>query len=135
MAITATISVAPSTVVTEQKATAKVTISNSGAYPVNVVTIQGYALPHGASVSNYNSGVSVGVVNTGPSTNLVVPAGGDLVLNFDLKFHAPSTGVLSAGSQYYDVSANIVTDDGSNTSPTAATVTVNYVVTYPASQQ
>jgi hypothetical protein len=49
-------------------------------------------------------------------------------------FFAPSTGLLSAGSGTYDVTAYIKTSDGSYFSPTAATVTVNNI-TFPLSQQ
>ena len=135
MAITATISASPSTVVTEQKCTAIVTISNSSAFPVNVTAMNGTALPTGASGTNYNTGVAVGVINTGPSANLTIGASGSLVLTFDLKFHGPSTGYLSDGANTYSVSAIIYTDDGSVTVPTATTVTVNYAITFPEAQQ
>lgn len=128
MAMTATIALSPSTAKTEQKVTATLTISNSAGYPVNVVTAQGYALPTGAGASNYNTAVAISQIVTGPGSNLVVPAGGDLVKTFSLKFHAPSTGVEGDVVQTYSVSANIISDDGSNFAPTAATVTVNYVV-------
>lgn len=135
MAMSATIALSPSSsCVTEQKVTATLTITNSAAYQVNVTSIQGYALPTSASVSNYNSGVSVGVVNNGPNANLAVPANGSLVLTFDLKFHAPSTGTLSNGSNTYSVAALINSDDGSVFAPTAATITVNYVVSYSSAQ-
>lgn len=140
MAITATISTSPSsTAVTEQKVTASVVISNSGAFQVQVTSMEGLVKPTGSGASNYNSGVAVGVINTGPNANLTVPAAGSLTLTFDLRFHGPSTAsstnqYVGTGSNTYDVSAVVYTDDGSVTSPTASTITVNYAVTYNSSQ-
>lgn len=134
MAMTATITTSPSTVVTEQKCTAILVVSNSSAYPVNLTGVIGNSLITGGTAPTYNSGVSIGVVNFGPNAVVTVPASGSLTLTFDLKFHGPSTGYLSTGANTYSVSALCYSDDGSVFAPTAATVTVNYAVTYNASQ-
>lgn len=135
MAMTATISCSPSTVKTEQKCIAAVTISNSAAYPVDVTTCQVFAKPTSSGASNYGTDAAVGVVNTGPNVNLTVPASGSLVLTVELKFHGPSTASASnkydnSGSNTYDVGALITSNDGSVFSPTATTVTANYVVSF-----
>lgn len=138
MAMTATIALSPSsTVLTEQKLTASVTVSNSGASAVNITGIQGNAIATGATAATYNSGVSIGTVNTGPNAILSVPAGGTLVKTFDLRFHGPQSGSLTSGSfsDGFSVSALCSSDDGSVFSPTAATITVNSAVSFPAAQQ
>lgn len=135
MAMTATISVTPSTVKTEQKVTAILTVSNSAAYPVSLVDVNPLVRLTSSVASNYGSGVVVSKINMGPNTNMVVPAAGDLVLTFQVKFHGPSTASASnlyddSGSNTFDVGANCKSDDGSSFSATAATVTVNYAVNF-----
>lgn len=140
MALTATITTSPaSTAVTEQKVTAILVVTNGSAFPVNLTSVQGYAIPTSAGASNYNSGVSVGVVSFGPNSNAVVPASSTLTLTFDLKFHGPSTAsstneYVGTGSNTYSISATCYGSDGSVFAPTATTLTVNYAVTFAASQ-
>ena len=136
MAMTATIAVSPSTVVTEQKVTATLTVSNSAAYPVNLTGVIPLVKRTSSAVSDYGTGVAIGQVDMGPNTNMVVPASGSLVVSFSLKFHGPST--MSASNVYddsvsntFDVGATCSSDDGSVFSPTATTVTVNYAVNFP----
>lgn len=135
MAITATIAVSSATVVTEQKVTARVTISNSGAYPVNVTEVIPLVRLTGSTAPDYGTGVALGKVDTGPNTNLVIQPSGSLVLTYGIRFHGPSTASASnlydgSGSNTFDVGATVYTDDGSVTSPTATTITVNYAVDY-----
>lgn len=140
MAMTATISMVVGTAtatsaVTEIDTTAIIVVSNSSAAPVNVTQVLPYVQSTGGSVTTTNSGVSIGVVNMGPNTNMTVPASGSLNLTVPITFHAPTTGYLSNGTNTYSVGATIYSNDGSVFIPTATTFTVNYVVSYPTAQQ
>ena len=136
MAMSATISCSPSTVVTEQKCTASVTVTNTSSVPVTLTGLQGYVLPTGGGASLYSTGVSISPVNlTGPNVSVVVPgSSGTAVVTFDVKFHAPSTGYLSSGTGTFDVGCVCYSNDGSVFSPTATTVTVNYAVTFSSAE-
>lgn len=134
--MTATIATNPDlTAVTEQPVVAVLTISNSGSSPVHMTSIVPYALPTGGVNSTIGIGVSIGEINFGPNTNLVVGASGSLVVTIPFIFHAPSSGILSTTVLTYDVGATCYSDDGSVFKPTVDTITVNYAVTYPVSQQ
>lgn len=136
MAMSATISVNPSTVVTGQLVNAILTLTNTATNFVNVIAVIPNALPVSGGVGDYNSGVALGVVNVmGPNVSLAVPgSSGTLTITFPINFHAPSTGYLSSGTATWQVGALIYTSDGSVFSPTAAAVTVNYAVSYATSQ-
>lgn len=134
MAMSATISLSPTTVQVNQQVNATLTVSNSGGSAVNVTSVVPTALFTGAPTYEDGQAVGVGQVNIGPGSNVSVSAGGSLVIPFSLNFFAPSTGLLSAGSGTFSVGAVINSSDGSIFSPTAATVTVNNI-TFAASQQ
>lgn len=140
MAMTATISVSPSSAVTEQKVTASVTVSNSAAFPVTMVNFVPYAYPTGAAVSNINTGVALSPINTGPNALLTVGASSSQVFTFDLKAHGPVCGALDSSdattfSTTYKVGCQCYSNDGSSFSPTETTVTINYAYSFPAGQQ
>lgn len=137
MAITATIAVNPSTAYINQNIGVTLTISNSGGSNVNVLGVSPLAYFTGTTAADKNAaGVALGMPQIGQyGANVVVPASGSLVLNWNVVFFAPSTRpVYSGGGGTYDVGAIVYTSDGSVTSPTAATVTVN-PLPLPAEQQ
>lgn len=126
MAITATIALSKSTVQINQPLQAVVTISNSGASDVNVQAVTPLIKMTGSSdPTPYNTAVAAGQPDLGPGVNVTVPASGSLAVSFPLTAFAPTTGPLGAGSGSYDVLCEIQTSDGSETRPTAATLTVN----------
>lgn len=133
MAMSATISVSPDPVLVNQTCTATITVSNSGASAVTVQSIQLHAYLTGASEPTHLP-VAYGQPNLLPGATTSVDASGSTVFPVNLTFFAPSTGILSAGSGTFDVTAYIKSSDGSQFSPTADTVTVNYLP-FPTSQQ
>lgn len=137
MAMTATISTNPSsTAVTEQTVTAILVISNSGTVPVTVTSVQPTVQLTSSSAPTINSGVSIGVINTGPNSNLTVPASGSLTITWPLSIHGPSTTYATqSGSNTYSIGATVYSNDGSVFAPTASTLTVNYVVSFASAQQ
>lgn len=124
MAMSATISVSPSTAKVNQEVVATLTVSNSGGSAVNVTSIDPSAFQtsigaaaKACSPVGYQTSLS-GVA--GPPIRVSVAASGSTIFVFSYKFFAPSTN-----SSTYDVGAVVTSDDGSVFSPTAATVTVS----------
>lgn len=132
MAITATITAGPTPALINQKINCVVNVANSGGSAVTILAVQpllkatGSANPPGAACA-------AGDVDLN-SPNNIVPAGGSVNVPFGAVFFAPSTGPIGAGSGTYDISCMVQTSDGSNTSPTAAVVTVN-PLPLPVSEQ
>lgn len=127
MAITAEIALSSATCKAEQKVTATVTVSNSGAATVYVTGIYGTVTPTGAT--NGSVAAVVGGVPLGGAFTSSVAASGSTTFSFDVCPHAPNTsyGILAEPASYvYDVGAVVYTSDGSITSPTATTLTVAY---------
>lgn len=127
MAITATIALSSATVKAEQKTTATVTVSNSGAATVYVTNVSPLVTPHSGTKGSV--AVAVGGVPLGGAFTSSVAASGSSNFSFDLVPHAPNTsyGIGAEASQYvYDIGAVVSTSDGSLTSPTVTTLTVNY---------
>lgn len=133
MAMTATISVSPSAVLINQKVTASITVSNSGASAVTVQGIKLISYLTGGSTAPHTS-VAYGQPNLSAGATTSVAASGSTVFPVDLTFFAPSTGILSDGDGTYDVTAYIQTSDGSYFAPDAALVSVDYLA-FPESQQ
>lgn len=131
--LSATIALSPTTAVTNQTVTATVTVSNTaGGSALTITSI--------APVVTYTGGsgevsYAAGQVNLGPGATTTVAASGSATFSLALTFFAPSTGILSNGSGTYSVGAICTSADGQVFSPTAATVTVNYAITFPTSQQ
>jgi len=122
MSMSATIALSSTKVAVNQKLTATLTISNSGATNVSVTSVQ--------PITNYTGGpqepvgCALGDVPTGPGYPQIVVASGTLAVPFDVVFFYQSTGVAGGGSGTYDIGALIQTSDGSVFKPTAATATV-----------
>jgi len=129
MAMTATISLSPSTVQINQQINATITVSNSGGSAVNVTSIQMQSKFTGGSQENV--GCAFGSPNLGPAAATSVAASGSTVFPVPLVFFAPSTGPIGTGSGTFDVGCIIQSSDGSVFSPTAATVTVNPISYLP----
>lgn len=125
MALTATITVSPSSTTINEQVTGAVTISNSGGSPVNVVYCQPKARMTGSvTPGEVNTAIAVSnpVLLVGqPAT---VPASGTLILPVSYIFFAPSVSLGNVQTTY-DCFATIQTSDGSvfNATP-AATVTI-----------
>lgn len=141
MAMTATIALSNSTTVTGRPVTAILTITNSGTPPVTVNSINPYVQPTSQSAYESNQGIALPSINFGPSSNSTVNgSNGTLIITWPIVFHGPSTMTatnqyLNTGTGTFDVGATIYSSDGSVFKPTVTTVTVNYAVTFPASQQ
>jgi hypothetical protein len=121
-ALSAVVSVSPSTVIINQPAGISVAISNTG----SAMTLSNLNI-----TASYN-GVSGGRVPAAYS--FYVPNSVSLAANLTTTvpmqavFFAPSTGITGSGSGYYAVGANFSTSDGSNVSAqTAGVLTVNPV--------
>lgn len=128
MAITASIALSSATCAAEQKVTATVTVTNTGASTVLVTGIQPLVTPH--SATNGSVAVATGAVPLGgafPST--VAGSSGTTKFSFDVTPHAPITSYnigAEPSSLVYDVGAVVATSDGSLTSPSVTTLTVSY---------
>jgi hypothetical protein len=132
--VTATIAVSPSTVQVGQKVTATVSFTSTVNSAVTVTGMEPYAIITGASFPMPAS-VAYGIPNLQANNSAIsIAASGTATIPFDLTFFAPSTGLLSNGSNTYDVGCQCQTSDGSVFHPTAATVTVNNI-TFASSQQ
>lgn len=117
MAMSATIALSKSTASVNMPVNAAVTISNSGGAAVTVTSMQPSMITTG--FANDGLPAALGVTALGPGINLVVPAGGSLILGYTVvAFAVPSQ------SGTYSLGAAISTSDGSNFSPTPATLTV-----------
>jgi hypothetical protein len=118
-------------VVTLSKTTAEIgqlvkafiTISNSGGSPVDVTSIFPTVKPV-SGVEGMCPAVT-GIPALGPGLNKTVPAGGSLVLSFDVAFFMGSSQTGQATQwPYYYVDADLETDDGSKVNTTAARIPV-----------
>jgi hypothetical protein len=134
MAITATLALSLSTLSINQPVACSLTVSNSGGSAINVLSIEPLAYVTGSSPQQNMGACALGVVDLGPGAVVSIPASGSLSFGFSAVFFAPSTGPIGAGTGTFSVSALIATSDGSNTTPTAQTVTVNPLV-LPATEQ
>lgn len=133
MAITATISVSPSAVQFNQKVGVTVTVANDGSSAVTVQAIKPFAYIHGGATAPYTS-VAYGTPNLSAGATTSVAASGETTFPLDVVFFTPSTGILSAGSGTFDVTAFVQTSDGSYVSATPVAVSVDYFA-FPESQQ
>lgn len=134
MAMTASLTVSPSTVIINQPIACSLTVSNSGGSAVNVLSIQPNAIVHASSPPNAVESAALGVVNLGPGAVVSVPASGSVTYGFSVIFFAPSTGPIGAGSGTFDIGALVSASDGSNFTPTAQSVTVNPIA-LPVTEQ
>lgn len=134
MAMSATISVSPSSVQINQKITATVTVSNTGASSVDVQGIRLYAKYTGGGNAPQTS-VAYGQPNLSAGATVSVAASGSTAFPLDLVFFAPSTGLLSDGDGTFDVNAFVQTSDGSYFSCDAVALASVDQITFPESQQ
>ncbi len=129
MAMSATISITPSSVTTgPQQVAVNLTVSNSGTQPVSVTSILPTASPSGANPESVS--VLHGMPFIGPGSTVAVPGGGSLVFQWTEVLYAPvrlgGSGFLSSPSSFqYSIGAIVQSNDGSVFTPTAATLTVN----------
>jgi hypothetical protein len=123
MALSASITVTPTVTTINEPVNAAITVSNSGANPVNVVFCQLKSKLTGSTVANTNAATSQPVPLIGQP--MTVPAGGSVVLPGTYIFFSPSIS-LGGVVTTYDCGGTIQTSDGSvfNITP-AATVQIN----------
>jgi hypothetical protein len=137
MSLSASISLSPSTIVTNQKCTASVTFTNGASDPARTITgMQPYGVLTGSSLGVCPPAINFGQANlqsTNPSVT-VAASGGTSVITFDFVAFGPSTGILSNGNGTFDIGVQCQSADGQVFHPTAGTVTVNYCVSFPSSQ-
>jgi hypothetical protein len=124
MAMTASITVSPSTYLINQEVNATLTVSNSGSQAVNVINITPTAIVTGGSPPGAVS-CALGVAPLGPGQTVQVSPSSSLAFGYSYVFFAPSTGPIGAGDGTYSIGALVSSSDGSNFAPTAAEVTVN----------
>jgi hypothetical protein len=124
MALSATIALTESVVNINQPVHGVVTISNSGASNLLLISFVPRARLTG-STGELNIGMAVSAPAIGAGQNVTIPAGGTLAISCQYIFFSPSTGTAGLGSNTYSCGANLLGSDGSNFFPTMATVTVN----------
>lgn len=127
MAMSATIALSQSSIPSGVPVGVVLTVSNSGASAVGVLSIDPSLSPVGQN-NQAVPGVQ-GVPYTGPGSSVSVPAGGSLVFQWNDAVYEPQTlggngFAWDPSSIQYSVSALIRTADGSVFSPAAATLTV-----------
>lgn len=122
MALSATISVSPASVTVEQSAVATVVISNSGGSAVLMTSCLLRSNLTGTPAAKDATSAAFGDAPLSAGFPISVPASGSLTLRIPVIYHQPS------GLTTFDLSANIESNDGSNFSPTAATITVTPIV-------
>lgn len=124
MAVTASIALASATLTAEQRTTATLTVSNSGGSAVLVTGISPTYTPSGSTSQAVS--VALGVVPFGGPFPQSVGAAGTQNFPFDVVPHAPASGygLAEPASQTYSVGAIVLTNDGSVTVATPATLTV-----------
>lgn len=128
MAITAAMTLSSSTVKSEQVVTATCTITNSGSTAVNVVAIAPSVAPTGGTRQDVAAMSGIPPVG-GAFPTSVAGSSGTLAVSWPVVAHAPvaSYGQGAEPSSFlYDVGATVYTSDGSLTTATVATLTVNY---------
>lgn len=134
MAMTATISLSPSTVLINQPVNAALTVSNSGGAAVTMTSIVPLVYATGLTAATSAVSCGIGEAPLGPGQVISVPASGSVIFPFSVVFFAPSTGPIGAGNGTFSIGAACQSNDGSNFAPTAATVTVNPIA-LPTTEQ
>lgn len=127
MAVTSTISLSSATVNAEQKTTAALVVSNSGADTVYISGIRPLVTPTGTTKGTVSA--AVGTPALGGAFTSSVAASGTTTFYFDIVPHAPTANTLLAekAQLVLDVGAVVSASDGSVSSPSTTTLTVNYV--------
>ncbi len=118
MALTAVVTLNPSSTVSREKPiTALVTVSNSGASPIQITEIVPKFKIVGASIDEDLEDTAVAPVQLSP--NPYVPAGGSTNYTFVVSFHSPSNQFAA-----YSVGALVYGNDGQLIAATPASITV-----------
>lgn len=111
----------------EQEAIATVTVSNSGGSAVNLLSCLLTTCITGNSFALDKTSFAAGDAPLSAGFPVAVPASGSLVLRIPIIYFQPS------GSTTFDVSANLISSDGSNFSPSSpATITVTTIPGIPS---
>jgi hypothetical protein len=135
MAITAAVTVSPSSVQVNRPVTVTVTVSNSGGANVTVTNLVPSAVTTG-DTAHQTAGVNWGAAPLGTGLNVTVTAGGTLAIPIGMVPFIGTTGVIGGGSGTLTLGAQVQTSDGSNVAATTTTLTVTSLQsTYAAAQQ
>ncbi len=118
MAVTASISLSPSTVQINQTSRATLTVSNSGGSAVSVIAATPSCVLTGHSAATDKTPFAASVIPLSAGFPTTVPAGGSLKLYFDICVFEPS------GTTTFDVGALVLSSGNVYSSPTPATLTV-----------
>lgn len=125
-ALSAVVSVSPSTSTINKPVSVSIAISNTGSSQLTVTNLRVTA----TSTSNPTSSrlpAAFSVFNTGPNFSITVgPNATTTIPGGQVIFFSPSTGITGSGSGTYSVGATVYTSDGSITNASTAGVeTVN----------
>jgi len=122
MAITATMTVSPSSITVGQTTRAFITVSNSGATAVPISYIIPQIKQTGNTLPLDRSSFGAGPV--AQPGNIPVPAGGSEIFTMDVAFYTPSLILDGAIQTTYDVGCLISDTSGNLVTPTPATCSV-----------
>ena len=126
MAITAAVTVSPSSISVGQNCTMTVTVTNTGTGSVTVLNVVPSVILTGSSSNQQTSSMNIGQVPIGTGLNVTVPgSSGTLALQIGLAPQAGSTGPTGTGSGTFTLGAQVQTSDGSNVAASTTTLTVN----------
>lgn len=129
MAITASIALSSATAKQGQTVAATITVSNSGGATINVNSVAPTCVPSG--LTSQFCAVALGVPQVGGAYPSAVPASGTLTYTWGVTPHAPTNtqGLAEGASYVYSIGATVLTNDGSITVATPATLTVTPIAT------
>jgi hypothetical protein len=135
MAITASVSMNPTTITVGTPCTMTVNVANSGGANVTVLNIIPYATFTGGT-NQQTTAINFGSAPVGTGLAVTVTAGGNTNFPIGVSPLAGSTGPTGALAGTFTFGALVTTSDGSNVTASTATLTVNALqTTYIAAQQ
>lgn len=136
MAITAAVTVNPSTVQERIPVTVTVTVTNTGATAVTVTNVQMSAVKTG-DVAHQTFPGNFGAPAIGTGLNVTVAgSSGTLAIPVGFVAFVGTTGPIGGGSGTVTLGALVTTSDGSVTTASTTTLTVNSLAsTYAAVEQ
>jgi hypothetical protein len=126
MAITASVALSPSTQKAQQTFTVTLTVNNSAAAAVNVLSIVPLLYPVSSQATDGQSASAQGVPALGPGFSTSVPGSGSATFSWTDVVHVPQGGYWAQGgtTQTWTVGALVATNDGALTVATTAALTV-----------
>lgn len=126
--LSATIALSSATITVGQVLNAVLTVSNSSGAAISINQILPRINFTGNSVPLDGSSVSYGAVPLSQGFNSSVAASGSADFLISYSIYSPSIKQDDSGTGTYDVSAQVIGNNGEQIAPTAATVTVHPVL-------